>query len=100
MAESGPDQYESARADANLAKKIVYAILAFDLVVIVAYRFGYLPPIPAGVLYWGSGFGIIGLIRKVESKSHPDQRGWWTVLLLATGGLGFLSWLRHLDRDH
>lgn len=90
---------DSIGSNADLAKRIVYAIFAFDVAVVFAYYYGYLPAIPAGLLYWGSGLAIVGLIHKVESESHREQRWWWTLLPLAIGGFGLLSWLRHLDRD-
>lgn len=95
-----PDRRGSTGSVENLAKKIVYVIVVLDVIVIFAYYYGYLPAVPVGLLYWGSGLAIIGLIHKVESESHREQRWWWTLLPLAIGGFGLLSWLRHLDRDH
>lgn len=84
----------------RLAKRIVYGIGAFDAVLILAYFNEFLSLVAFGTLYWGSGVAMLGLIHKVEAEAHPEQRWWWTLLPVAIGGFGLLSWLRHLDRNH
>lgn len=84
----------------TVAKRMVYALVVFDVLLIVAAGAGYMPLVLFIVLYWASGLGIVGTIHTVEDDVHPEQRGWWTLLPLALGGFGLLAWLRHLDREH
>lgn len=79
---------------------MVYAIVAFDVLLLLAAGSGYMPLVLFVVLYWATALGILGMIHTVEGEVHPEQRGWWTLLPLVLGGFGLLSWLRHLDRDH
>lgn len=100
MARPDFDRDASTSHVAKLAKRIVYGIVVFDAVLFVAYSIEFVPSLAFGILYWGSGLAMLGLIHKVESAAHPEQRWWWTLLPAAIGGFGLLSWLRHLDRDH
>lgn len=96
-------QYGERKSTAKLetvAKRIVYVILAFDVVLMVVYGSGYIPLLLAIIVHWAGALGIVGAVHTVEDDVHPDQRGWWTLLTVAFGGFGLLAWLRHLDKEH
>lgn len=84
----------------TVAKRMVYAIVTFDVLLLLAAGPGYIPLVLFVVLYWATALSILGVIYTVEGEVHPEQRGWWTLLPLALGGFGLLAWLRHLDKEH
>lgn len=99
---TSPDLGEgkSAASLETVAKRFVYGILAFDVVLILGFGNGYIPLVLALILHWAGALGIVGTVHTVENDVHPDQRGWWTLLTVAFGMFGLLAWLRHLDKEH
>lgn len=97
------DTVTAAPRDSRLAvvgRRLAYAVLLGNLVLALLYYRGHVHPVLAGLLYWASGATLVVAIRRVETATHPEQRGWWTWLPLLLGTVGLLSWLRHLDREH
>lgn len=98
-----PDPVTAAPRGPRLAvvgRRLVYAVMVGNLVLALLYYRDLVHPVLAGLLYWGSGAALVITIRRVETATHPEQRGWWTWLPLLLGAVGLLSWLRHLDREH
>lgn len=93
---AAPDSQRLAVVDRYLA----YVVVVGNLVLALLYYHDLVHPVLAGLLYWGSGAALVVTIRRVETATHPEQRGWWTWLPLLLGAFGLLSWLRHLDREH
>lgn len=85
---------------AALGRRLVYAVAVGNLILALLYYRDLVHPVLAGLVYWGSGAALVAIIRRVETATHPAQRGWWTWLPLLLGAFGLLGWLRHLDREH
>lgn len=67
---------KSAARLETVAKRMVYAIVAFDVLLLLAAGSGYVPLVLFVVLYWATALGILGMIHAVEGEVHPKQRGW------------------------